>query len=94
MLPPLIHPSVDALREDREGWKQTMLRAVATNVHSGRCVVAEVVLPRVESVRPRSGLTNVTMELEAKHSAGYVVAELFDLFSDISKEGGPGGAGL
>jgi len=69
-----------------------MLRAVATNVHSGRCVVAEVVLPRVESVRPRSGLTNVTMELEAKYSAGYVVAELFDLFSDISKEGVAGPA--
>ena len=86
MLPPLIYPSVNALREDREGWELTMLRAVATNVHSGHCVVAVVVLPRVKAVRPRCGFADVMVELKAKHSAGHVVAELFNLFSYVSED--------
>ena len=86
MLPPLIYPSIGALREDQDDWELTTLRAVATNVHSGRCVVAVVVLPRAQAMRLRCEFADVTVELKAKHSAGHVVAELFDLFSDVSKK--------
>ena len=86
MLPPLIYLSVGTLREDREGWELTTLRAVATNVHFGRCIVAVAVLPQVQAMHLRCGFADVTVELKAKHSAGHVVAELFNLFSDVSKK--------
>lgn len=54
-----------------------MLGSDATNVQTGRSVVGMAAFE----------LWNVAMEKESNHPFGNVVAELFDLFANVSQKG-------
>ena len=86
MLPPSMLLQLWVVKE-RECRQLDTSRHITINVIPRLRVIGVISLTRVKMGDPRGEIADVTVDLEAEHAGGHIVAELLYLFPDITKEG-------